>query len=377
MDASRAAPALLAPGAVAVKPAPVGSLVGKCFLHPFVDYLIIGGAISLPFLALVLWFPQITPIQGTTTFLLWMCVINEAHQAASAVRLYTKPGEVPARALLSWGFPVVFFVVVTLCAAMPFMAEQLWRLYLTWAPYHYAGQAYGLAVIYAFRSGCKLSDGEKRAMWYICLLPFFWAFLNSPDSGLAWFVNMQWLESQPVLAAARTVVLAALAAGICTAPLVLFARLWTKGKVMPVICILLMVVNSVWWVFFIYEQAVFWVTVAHSIQYLAIVTIYHVNDSLKRPNNTRGPAYLAVTFYAMCLVTGLTFFVAVPLAYLALGFREIVAAIPPSTHTGSAAVMSVVAAINLHHFIVDGFIWRNPKKPAAPPATPAPQPAAA
>ena len=33
------------------------------------------------------------------------------------------------------------------------LGTQLHSLYLTWSPYHYAAQAYGLAVMYCYRSG--------------------------------------------------------------------------------------------------------------------------------------------------------------------------------------------------------------------------------
>ena len=61
----------------------------------------------------------------------------------------------------------------------------------------------------------------------------------------------------------------------------------------------------------------------------------------------RGPAWQHVgRFYLLCLALGYLLFQALPGGVEFLG----------ATHAES--VLLVVAVINLHHFLVDGFIWK-------------------
>jgi len=61
--------------------------------------------------------------------------------------------------------PLIALGVITLCM---FYADtwgsNLRALYFTWSPYHYAAQAYGLSVMYCYRSGCQLGVANKRML---------------------------------------------------------------------------------------------------------------------------------------------------------------------------------------------------------------------
>ena len=75
---------------------------------------------------------------------------------------------------------------------------------------------------------------------------------------------------------------------------------------------------------------------------------------MAKPNPALGalhrPAFYITSFYVMSFVlAGFLFFV-VPMAYVPLGF------------TLAQSILMMTVIINLHHFIVDGFIWRT--KPA-------------
>jgi hypothetical protein len=52
------------------------------------------------------------------------------------------------------------------------LGRNLHSFYLTWSPYHHAAQAYGLAVVYAYRSGCLLGARDKKLLGWVSMLPF-------------------------------------------------------------------------------------------------------------------------------------------------------------------------------------------------------------
>jgi hypothetical protein len=139
---------------------------------------------------------------------------------------------------------------------------------------------------------------------------------------------------------------------------------------MPLISMMAVVANGVWFFVLGPLQAFVWATVFHGIQYLAIVIVFHVRDRLARPGNRRGRLYHALWFYGVSLVLAVGLFNLLPMAYVFAGAGKV------------QAMLMVVAAINIHHFIVDGYIWRLKRgdrnrdivDDSAAPATYAPMP---
>ena len=82
------------------------------------------------------------------------------------------------------------------------------------------------------------------------------------------------------------------------------------------------------------------------VPHLAIVLIFHVRDQMGRAENRRGPFLHVVSFYAWCLAIGYGLFQCLPQAYAMAGFGYV------------ESTLVVAAAINLHHFIVDAYIWK-------------------
>ena len=108
--------------------------------------------------------------------------------------------------------------------------------------------------------------------------------------------------------------------------------------------------NGLWWVTLSYEDAWFWASIFHSLQYIVIVVIVHTNDMMKRPQNDKGKLFHVMSFYAMSMLLGMFLFIGWPWIYYACGFSL------------ESAILMTAATINIHHFMVDGYIWRSKKK---------------
>jgi hypothetical protein len=77
---------------------------------------------------------------------------------------------------------------------------------------------------------------------------------------------------------------------------------------------------------------------------------------MAQPNNKFGAGYHVMTFYGMSMILGMVLFLVWPWMYIPFGFEL------------EAAILMTVATVNLHHFIVDGYIWRSKKKKKTSPA---------
>jgi hypothetical protein len=179
-----------------------------------------------------------------------------------------------------------------------------------------------------------------------CLLPFLLSFVAGPGVGLSWLLPEAWLAVKSVTAA-RSGVEQGLALLVFGAPALLYLAFWLRrGRPLPLISLLLLLSNGVWWVVLGYRDAFVWATVFHGLQYLAIAMIFHVREQTAQPGNRHGRAFHALRFYAWSFALGYGLFECLPQAYLLAGFGVV------------ESMLMVAAAINLHHFIVDAFVWR-------------------
>jgi hypothetical protein len=321
-----------------------GALIGRAFVHPVFDYLFIGGGLSLIVTAIVLRTGR-AAIVDQAALPYFILFSNYAHFASSTVRLYTKPGTSQALPFLTIAFPLVILVVLTSCLCVAgTVGPHLQALYLTWSPFHYAAQAYGLALVYAYRSGCQILPGDKRLLFWASLLPFMFAFVGVPESGLHWLLPTTALANPVYLRLADVLRYASIAA----VPLLYLKVARSASGPLPIISALMLIANAAWWCF-LPDDAFVWATIFHGIQYLAIVVIFHVKDQLARPDNRRGWLYHVASFYCGSALLGYGLFSCLPLGFVAVGFGLV-----------ESSVLCVVA-INLHHFIVDAYIWRLKK----------------
>jgi hypothetical protein len=95
-----------------------GALVGRSFVHPLFDYLLIGGGLSLIVTAVVLARPERGTLVDPSVIPYLALLSNSAHFAASTVRLYTKPGTYQALPFLTTASPLVVLVLLIAACAL-------------------------------------------------------------------------------------------------------------------------------------------------------------------------------------------------------------------------------------------------------------------
>jgi len=308
---------------------------------------VIGGGLSLVASAIAITYPHYTVVLGLTTLAYVILFCNSAHFAASTVRLYTKPGAFQTWPFLTMSLPLVFLVALAVCLSFgETVGRHALGLTLTWSAYHYAAQAYGLSVLYAYRSGRQLSNVDKHLLWGVSLLPFIFVVSSGVGIGLDWLLPAAVLTAGPVDATLRTLAWVLPYVGFAAIALLLLKTWWSQSGPVPLISLLVLVANGVWW-FILDPYGAFTVaTVFHGLQYLGIVMIFHVKERMAQPGNQRGIAYHALWFYGVSLLLGYGLFSCLPWGFDLLGFGLL------------QSVALVVVAVNIHHFIVDAFIWR-------------------
>lgn len=241
------------------------------------------------------------------------------------------------------------------------------RLYLSWSVYHYAAQHFGLAAMYQARAKQPLDDREKRALQFgfIAVSLHLLVLLNM-DQGLgtedAFGVIGGALLAGPLLPASLyPIALVPLAIGIVLHVLVErwhYAR--TRKELVPM-ARLLVATNFVWFVlpylrmpgagrpwtgYHIATWVPFALPFFHCAQYLG------VTGWRARTTGSIKPVF----YYALLVGLGL------------LLFEGITRGLDAVTTVGATrAFLLVPAVLNIHHFSLDGLMWKRARapKPAA------------
>lgn len=322
-------------------------LIGKTFMNPTLDYLLIGSAWSVLLFVVLLFKPAILTASIEN---IWPIILlaNSAHFAASTVRLYSKPEYYKEFSFLTFVFPAVALLVLGICVAFPnTLGKYLMLTYVLWSPFHFAKQIYGLSLMYTFRSGVKPNDGDKKLVYWVSMLPFLFAIGSQAPGFIAWATSPEILTGVPFLYNAKPLSTVILVPIVFLAPIILYVHIWrTKERPLPLIVPLMMIANGMWWTLFQFFEAFVISNIAHSIQYLAIMLVYHVREKTGSGESSHGWFYHAAKFYGVCVLLGFALFSIWPYMFVLMG----------ASYAQSALL--VLATINLHHFIVDAYIWR-------------------
>lgn len=328
---------------------PVEPERNRYFSGRWLDFFLIGSLWSILLGIIVAIKPASVAGMDINTLVILVFAINSTHFAASTVRLYTTPGAAISLPFVSCVLPVLMLVIASICIGFPEFLGRNWQaLYLTWSPYHYAAQVFGICVIYCGRFGLELSGFDKRLLWAAAMLPFIRSFIGTPDAGLGWFVERADILAVPLLGDALQGITELFLVLIFVVPVLLAIRFWRRpGPRLPMIVLAVMISNGLWWTVFDYTNAFVISAIAHGLQYLAIVITYYVRDRRRSETTPRAPLYYVVNFYLRCLLLGYLLFYCLPHAFewFGAGLGE--------------SMLIVIATINIHHFIVDRYIWRR------------------
>lgn len=287
--------------------------------------------------------------------------INAPHYGATLVRLYERAEDRRKYLFFTLHVTVAIAALFVIATRNLWLASVLITAYVTWSPWHFSAQNYGLLLMFLRRKGVEFDTTTKRLFYAsfifstamaiegvqatssdLVLAPATVDAPNIPDI-------IQWPPLQefavPLLFGTGFLYFGCLAAALIrlrgtsirnlgpaaaliatqalfTAVPVVAARVYTSGEI-----------NLAF--------APFWLSMAHSAQYLW-VSAYFAKRSGAQSHSAR---FLGKSFLAG---SGITILPALLFAPAVLGSRP--------WDAGLASL--VFAMVNLHHFIMDGAIWK-------------------
>jgi hypothetical protein len=329
------------------------------FVNGWVDGAMIGGLSLITWLAFALLFGHgdAKPLEKAALGLSFL--FNFPHFSATVYRLYQKTDNIKQFPITSCGLPIAIFAGIIASILEPqLVAPYFLLLYLLWSPYHYSGQTVGITMVYARRCGFPIGQRERLALSGFVFATFLCMVARIAAVGPLDFYGMpvppiffpKWLLWGVVAVMA--------ASGVAFAG---FAVRWclNEKRLLPPIILLPAIAQFVWFVPGAGLKAfVYFVPLFHSMQYLLIAAVMQLSLRLHDAEGERSWRRIGretLRWGWRNVAGGAVLFIAVPWLF----------AWAPLPLMSLAGI--IAAAINIHHFFVDGVIWklRDPVTAAA------------
>ena len=322
------------------------------FLNAPTDALLVGGLSLLAFALMGL----VQHVQGPRAHwlwgiaaLAWLC--NWPHFAATNYRLYHSRETIAQYPLTAFLVPLVMAAGAWASLASPQLVAPFFvKLFLLWSPYHYSGQAVGITLLYARRGDIRIGPWPRRALAGFIFGTFLFnmARVEATLSPITYYSLKVPTLGLPAWVA--TVTGASMAA--CGAGFLVWAAAWSvrHRRLLPPILFVPALAQFVWFVVGGRVPSFFgFVPFFHGLQYLLIAWSMQLGETLGSggtPPAPRAVLGLSLRWGAWVFAGGIALFWLLPRLVAGRGV------------TLDVVEPVVIAAVQMHHFFVDGVIWK-------------------
>jgi tetratricopeptide (TPR) repeat protein len=342
----------LTPELQQTQPAPCSVPTSPWIYRPWIDLLVGCGAWSAPLLLLALYAPGASPRAWAITFYFLALLLNYPHFMATVYRAYHTQTEFQRYR--------IFTVHVAILLALAGVIAHLWfpllpwifTLYICWSPWHYTGQNFGLLMMFARRSGLAPSSAERNAIYFSFVASFLLLMLSF-HTGAA---------GDPMILSLGLPAKFTLPARVVLAVFLFAATGWAlfslsrRGSFRAILAPLTLATTQFLWFLLPalielfsgrevpqtrYSSGI--LAVLHSAQYLWITSYYQ-----RREARAAGDANWKFSRYLFTLAAGgIALFIPGPWI------------VSRALHADFAAsFLTFTALVNIHHFILDGALWK-------------------
>jgi len=325
---------------------------GPWLYKPWLDLLVGCGAWSAPLLAIATLMTPAHTHAWAVTFYALAIVFNYPHFMATVYRAYHTRENFERYKILTLHVTLLMALTGVLLHASPKLLPWVFTLYICWSPWHYTGQNYGLLMMFARRSGAAIATAERRWMRaafiasYLMLLMSFETGKSSDPLILSLGLPANFTLWARLVLGAAFALFAALG----------FWRLVAESAFEAMAAPLLLAVTQFLW--FVlptllemratyhipqtqYSSGV--LAVLHSAQYLWVTSYYQ-----QREARAAGQSKWRMAGYFVTLIAGgIALFIPGPwLVSYILRFDF------------TTSLLIFTALVNIHHFILDGAVWK-------------------
>ncbi len=323
-------------------------------LNPVIDFLCVGGLSLIVFVPLLLSGRSDLVLIGAGAQAWLATTINMPHFMASYRLIYRSRDMILRHKWASIYVPLILVIYSAIALwdaqrspALAVILVSVSSAYLAW---HYTGQVWGMMASYAYLGGARFENAERLLIRTGLRILLAWH--------VTWFLYTQLRDPSMVrplylLISAGTVV-----AFVLGAIGILKMRLRT-GKFPPARALVAWLAIFVWYAVVARDpKALFWIQIAHALQYLAFPIRVEMNRTAGEPAASHRRFVTHMFAYGAALL-GISYIVSQVVPASAMSVVGNVFGEEP----GKAAPILILMIINIHHYFTDGVIWKisNPE----------------
>jgi len=331
--------------------------------RPSIDLLVGCGAWSLPLLAITFYLSQRDAVAMSFAFYFLGIFCNQPHYMATVYRAYRRPDDFNRYRFFTVYVTVFILLTLVVVHLAPALFPWLLTFYLTWSPWHYSGQNFGISMMLARRAGARPTNEDRNLIWWSYLASYgvwFLALHNSNTAGQPNLIILPVPQGAARMGELLCLTVYLVAGGYghgrlvrqvgfraMAGPLTLFATqfLWfLLPEVLRVTTDLEFPAT--------YSSAGI-LAFMHCAQYLWITSYYARKERLAgsasgvAAKTTAEPGFRFLPYYFVLVLGGIALFTPGPWLSSRLFGHDLV-----------ESFFIFAALINLHHFILDGAIWK-------------------
>jgi tetratricopeptide (TPR) repeat protein len=324
--------------------------------NPWLDLIVGCGAWSAPLLLLSYVSLASSARTWSVAFYALALFFNYPHYMATIYRAYHRAEDFQKYRVFT--VHITALIVLTLILSHYWLRLLPWifTIYLTWSPWHYSGQNYGLFMMFARRAGADPGKAGRRALYgafVASYLILFLGFHTGPSSDPL-FVS---LGIPPLVSRWEQIILGVAFVALSVFGFSRLARETGWRKLIPSLTLF-----SSQFLWFLLPAAVSLfkgleipqnrystgvLAVMHAAQYLWITSYYARREASGEASGKSARNWRPLAYFGVLVVGGIALFVPGPwLASRALH------------HDFTASFLIFTALVNIHHFILDGAIWK-------------------
>jgi tetratricopeptide (TPR) repeat protein len=319
---------------------------------PWLDLVVGCGAWSAPLLLISYFSIASSARAWSVAFYALALFFNYPHYMATIYRAYHREEDFHKYRIFTVHITALIVLTLVLAHSWVRILPWIFTIYLTWSPWHYSGQNYGLFMMFARRAGAKPSEAVRRALYGAFIASYLILFLGFHTGASAdpLFIS---LGIPAMVSRWEQILLAVAFVALAGFGLSHPARETGWRKLLP--SLTLFSSQVLWFVLPAgislikgweipqsrYSTGV--LAVMHSAQYLWITSYYARREAAgegKRPWRAWG-------YFAVLIAGGIALFVPGP--WLASRVFH---------HDFTSSFLIFTALVNIHHFLLDGAIWK-------------------
>ncbi|MDR6460317.1 uncharacterized protein (DUF983 family) [Chryseobacterium vietnamense] len=323
--------------------------------------------LSPPFLVLLVIFlfqKQIQELENHYSFYTWLFLIvfvDVAHVYSTLFKTYFVKGEIQKNKLLYLGIPAVSWILGIIL--FQFGSLTFWSVLALIAVFHFIRQQYGFMRIYArFEPNNWSKKIDEVAVYSATIYPMLYWF--STPRAFTWFVNNEfdWLKNLPDYTHLLTVIYFSIL--IIWIVKTTFEAFKTKRINIPKIALIAGTFLS-WYFGIVYFNNdllfTFLNVVSHGIPYIALIYIREIHQKENNQLN-RMQVFKSFSGVFLFVVIILGFAFVEEFLWETLVWNEHFSLNVMLSEIWYQFLVPLLVVPQLTHYLLDGFIWRKPKK---------------